>query len=118
MATYYYLVLGKATPGNEEAFQDWYDDQHLADCVAVPGVKSAKRFRILNGVGLGTVIQEPDFNSFAIYEMETDDPVAVARELRLRAGTEVMPLSPACDRDASVKYIALAAGECGRDDQS
>lgn len=116
MATYYYLVLGKATPGNEEAFQEWYDDEHLADCVKVPGVKSAKRFRILNGVGLGTVIQEPDFNSFAIYELETDDPVAVAREMRLRAGTEVMPVSYACDRDASVKYIAVAGAERAGDD--
>ncbi len=111
MARYYYLVLGKATSGNEEAFQSWYDEQHLGDCVKVPGVKSAKRFRILEGVGQGSVVLEPDFHSFAIYEMETDDPIAVAQELRLRAGTEVMPLSLACDRDASVKYLAVAAGE-------
>src|SRR5512139_334421 len=107
MATYYYLVLGKPTPGEDEAFQQWYDEQHLADCAAVPGITSAKRFRILYEVGLGTVVKEAPFTSFAIYEMETDDPVAVARELRLRAGTEVMPISPACDRDASIKYMAV-----------
>ena len=111
MATYYYLVLAKATPGNEEAFQQWYDDRHLADCAGVPGVTSAKRFRILTAVGLGAVPQAPDFTSFAIYELETDDPIAVARELRERAGTDLMPLTPACDRDASVKYIAVAGSE-------
>jgi hypothetical protein len=111
MARYTYICFTKATPGNEEAFHEWYDDQHLADCAKVPGVVSAKRYRLLYGVGLGSVVQDSEFNSVALYELETDDPVAVAREMSRRAGTEVMPLSAACDRDASVKYVALAAGE-------
>ena len=41
----------------------------------------------------------------------------VAREMSRRAGTEVMPLVPACDRDASVKYVAVAAGEISSGDE-
>jgi hypothetical protein len=115
MARYTYICFTKATPGEEEAFHDWYDAQHLADCVNVPGVISAKRYRLLYGVGLGSVVKDSEFNSVALYELETDDPVAVAREMSARAGTEVMPLVSACDRDASVKYVAIAAREIGPD---
>jgi hypothetical protein len=117
MAKYTYICFTKATPGNEEAFHEWYDAQHLADCVNVPGVVSAKRFKLLYGVGLGSVVQDSEFNSVALYELETDDPIGVAREMSRRAGTEVMPLVPACDRDASVKFVAVAAGEIGPGDK-
>ena len=113
MAKYTYICFTKATPGQQEAFHEWYDAQHLADCVNVPGVVSAKRYKLLYGVGLGSVVKDSEFDSVALYELETDDPVAVAREMSARAGTEVMPLVPACDRDASVKYVAVAAGEIG-----
>lgn len=111
MAKYTYICFTKATPGEQEAFHEWYDAQHLADCVKVPGVVSAKRYKLLYGVGLGSVVKDSEFDSIALYELETDDPVAVAREMSARAGTEVMPLVPACDRDASVKYVAVAAAE-------
>jgi hypothetical protein len=114
MATYYYVVLTKATPGQEEDFHEWYDAQHLPDCVNVPGVTSAKRFRLLHGVGAGSAVEPFEFDSLALYEMETDDPVAVARELSARAGSEAMPLTDALNREASVKILAQAAGECAR----
>jgi hypothetical protein len=50
MATYYYVVLTSAKPGQLEEFHRWYDEQHIPDVVNVPGVKSAKRFKLLNAV--------------------------------------------------------------------
>ena len=110
MATYFYVVLTKATPGKEAEFHEWYDAQHLPDCVNVPGVKAARRYKLLNAVGADGA--EPfEFNSLALYEMETDDPVAVAKALSARAGTPAMPMTDAINRAASVKVIAQAAGE-------
>ena len=114
MKTYYYLVLTRAAPGKEDEFHKWYDEQHLPDCMKVPGVVSAKRFKIENEVGPSTegsqVLKAP-YDAVAIYEFETDDPVAVARELSARAGTDAMVMTEAVDRAASIKYVATAAGE-------
>jgi hypothetical protein len=110
MAKYQYVVLTKATPGQEEAFHDWYDAQHLPDCVRVPGVVSARRYRLLNAVGAAGP-EDFEYCSLAIYEMETDDPVAVGRQMGAMAGSPAMPLTDALDRAASVKIVAVAAGE-------
>lgn len=118
MATYFYAVLTKAAEGRAEEFHDWYDNQHLGDCVHVPGVKSAKRYRLLYSVGPskdGSKVEEGGFDSLALYEIESDDPLAVARELSDRAGSEAMPMTDAIDRWAAVKYVAQAAGAVGQE---
>lgn len=110
MAKYFYAVLTRATPGKAEEFHQWYDEQHIKDAVATPGVVSAKRFRIQYEVGAGSVVKDAPYDSLAIYEMDTDDPVAVAKELSGRAGSEAMPLTDALDRAASIKYVTTPAG--------
>ncbi|NBW06662.1 MAG: hypothetical protein EBR82_01390 [Caulobacteraceae bacterium] len=112
MATYHYLVLTKAVEGQEQAFADWYDDQHIPDCLRVAGVTGAKRYKILNQVlspTETTPTQASSFDSLAIYEFETDDPTALAFHLLSIAGTEAMPLSPAFDRTGTVKFMAVDA---------
>ena len=111
MATFFYVVLTKATPGKEAEFHEWYDAQHLPDCVNVPGVKAAKRYRLLHAVGANAAVEDFELDSLALYEMETDDPVAVAKELSARAGTPAMVMTDAVNRAASVKVVAQAAGE-------
>jgi hypothetical protein len=114
MAVFHYLVLTRAAEGRAEEFHDWYDAQHVPDSVRVPGVKSARRYRVLYSVGPsaeGSQVEKAPFDSVAIYEIEADDPVAVARELSGRAGSEVMPLTDALDRWASVKYMTQYVGE-------
>jgi len=110
MAKYQYVVLTKATPGKEDEFHEWYDAQHLPDCVNVPGVVSARRYRLLNAVGPNGP-EDFEFCSLAIYEMETDDPVEVGRQMSAMAGSPAMPLTDALDRAASVKVVAVAAGQ-------
>jgi hypothetical protein len=112
MARYEYVVLTKAPPGKEEEFHAWYDDQHMPDCIKVPGVVSAKRWRLKYGVGAGSVVETSEYDSLAIYELETDDPLAIAREMAARAGTADMPLIEGLNRASSIKYVAEAAGEC------
>ena len=46
MARYEYLILSCAQPGREAEFEKWYDEQHIVDVLAVPGVVSARRFHV------------------------------------------------------------------------
>jgi hypothetical protein len=112
VATYHYIVLTRAVAGEEQAFADWYDDQHIPDCLRVAGVTGARRYRILDQVlspADDAPTQPAPFDSLAIYEFETEDPVALAFHLLSIAGTAAMPLSPAFDRAGTVKFMATRA---------
>lgn len=108
MATHFFVVLTRAQPGQEEAFHRWYDDQHLDDCLRLPEVRSARRFRIDRDAGApaGSV----PFDSLALYEIESDDPAAVVSRIGEIAGSEAMPLSEAFDRSATLRALSVAAG--------
>ena len=62
------IGLSNPTPGQEAEYNRWYDGQHISDLLAIPGVKSAKRYkRVAQLHG-----DEPsDF--LAIYDIECDD---------------------------------------------
>jgi hypothetical protein len=114
MARFQYIVMTRSIPGEIDAFDTWYDEQHLHDARAFPGIVACKRFKILHSLGAsdqGLPVIDSPFDSIAIYEMETDDPDDLARRLVAQAGTDAMPLSDAYDRSATVKYVTVAAGE-------
>lgn len=87
-------VLTNPREGQDAAFTEWYDDRHIPDVLAIPGVISAQRY------GLAPV-QRMDapypFSWFAFYEVETDDLQALIKDMRERGGTERMPISDALD---------------------
>jgi hypothetical protein len=41
-----FLVQTNAVAGQDAEFNDWYDNRHLSDLLALPGFTSAQRFRI------------------------------------------------------------------------
>ena len=92
MASYILVVPSSAKPGEDVAYNAWYDEVHLGDVCAIPGIISGRRY-------------EPDpaspspaeANYLAIYQIETDDPGAVIAELVRRAGAGEMAISPALD---------------------
>jgi hypothetical protein len=45
MARHIMVVMTNAVDGQEEAFNDWYDNQHLRDVLAIPGIKGATRYQ-------------------------------------------------------------------------
>lgn len=115
MATYYYVVLTKAVPGMIDEFDRWYDGQHLGDCVRLPQIKSARRFKLIRGVLSGSLAassdaQESPWDSLAIYEIESDDPMAVTNELSEMAGSAAMPMTEAFSPVGTVTMIATPAG--------
>ena len=68
-----FLALAGATDGaNHDDFNQWYDDVHAKQVLALPGVKSCTRYRLAP-----TQIMDGDdamgFQYLAAYEVEVDD---------------------------------------------
>ena len=40
---------GPKSPELEDEYNEWYDSVHLPDVLAVPGVRSARRFKLADG---------------------------------------------------------------------
>jgi hypothetical protein len=97
MARYKLVVMTGPKPGRDQEYNDWYNNQHLADVVAVPGFLSAERFKLTDAMG-----HEHRNGYLAIYEIDSDDPKAVLAEMFKRSGTPAMVLSEALDLDKAV----------------
>jgi hypothetical protein len=93
MARYQLIVTSAAKPGREDEYTEWCRNQHLPDVLRVPGMLSARRYK-LAGEGPGRFV--------TIFEMETDQPFAVVEEMTRRNGTPDMPSGDAYD-PASVR---------------
>lgn len=92
MAKFTLLVLTNAVQGQEDAFNEWYDNTHVPDVMKIPGIVSAQRFR------QSTYQRGPGphpWHYMALYEGEAPTPEDVDKELRARAGTPAMAISPA-----------------------
>src|SRR4051812_23150222 len=80
-----------ASAGDEDAYNDWYDNVHVPDVTSIPGIVSARRFRAYDGrPRLEGEIGKYDY--LAIYELDTDDLDATFAALTeaSRGGTFVM----------------------------
>ncbi len=97
MAIFKLVVMTGPKPGRDEEYNDWYNNQHLADVVAVPGFVSAQRFKLKDAMGA-----EHRNSYLAIYEIDSDDPKAVLDEMFKRSGTPAMVLSEALDLEKAV----------------
>ena len=97
MANYKLIVFTDPVPGKEDEYNDWYNNVHLRDVVAVPGFVSAQRFKLE-----AAIIGELPNRYLAIYEMETDgDPAKLMELVGQRSGTEAMIVSDAIDLNAN-----------------
>lgn len=92
------LVMSDATPGQDDTFNDWYDNVHLDDVLSVPGFVAARRFAAVPSVH-GEL---PDASYLAIYEIEADD-LDVAQHA-LSEAAAAMEVTPALDRSTAVAY--------------
>ncbi len=92
MPNYKMIVMSRPLDGREVEYDDWYQNFHLAQVVAIPGFKSAQRFRMASRLGAGEV-----WPFLAIYEIETDDIDTVVREIHARAGGAALLVSESID---------------------
>jgi hypothetical protein len=70
------VVRTDIAPEHETAFNEWYDEVHLPEIVGVPGVRSGRRYRIVEGDEVFPGEGVPAY--LAVYELE--DTAAVHHE--------------------------------------
>jgi hypothetical protein len=97
MPSFKYVVFSNPVPGKEDAYNDWYSNQHLDDVLKVDGFVAAQRFKRVEVAG-NTAGASP---YMAIYEIEADDPQAVLDRLVAAVGEGTMIISDALDTDAA-----------------
>ena len=97
MPKYKMIVMSKPVAGREQEYNDWYQNVHLQEVVAIPAIKSAQRFRLSRAL-----VADPEpLPYLAIYEIETDDIDGVIRELTQRASTGGIVISASLSNDTA-----------------
>jgi hypothetical protein len=100
MAKFKMIALTTPVPGKEDQFHDWYQNTHLPELVAFPGMQGAQRYQLV------TKLMGSDTNPWlAIYDIECDDPMALLGTLGEAAATGKTTASDASDM--ATTYTAL-----------
>ena len=103
MAKYILVVPSSAHAGKDDDYNRWYDETHLGDLLAIPGVVSGKRYDADPASP-----NPPEAGYLAVYEIETDDPGKVLGELGRRAQAGEMVISPALDSASAKMWLYKA----------
>lgn len=77
-----FLALSNATAGADHGeFNQWYDDVHSKEVLALPGVRSARRFKLVSS----QIMPDDDAAGrqyLALYEVDVDDWAAFAQSMQ------------------------------------
>lgn len=103
MAKYMLVVPSAALPGRDDEYNTWYDNEHLGDVCAIPGIVEGKRYD-----ALASSPMTPPAPYLAIYEIEAEDPNAAIEEIKRRAGAGEMNISPALDTASAPMWLYKA----------
>lgn len=106
MPRYKMIVLSSPVEGREAEYNDWYQNTHLGEVVALKGILSAQRFRLAKPMG-----ERQAWPHAAIYEIETDDIDAVLREVQEAAASGALGVSDALARELAYAAIYEEFGE-------
>ena len=102
MARYLILALNGPTDGDghEAALNRWYEDEHLPAFKDIDGIKTARRYKVMQGKipGLDEV-----WPYVAVYEIETDNLAAVSAQF----AEKMQVFHPALDRSKSAFIRAI-----------
>jgi hypothetical protein len=97
MARFNFVIYSNPAPGREAEYNDWYDNIHLKEVGAIPGVKSARRMK-LSEQQLFDAARK--YRYAAIYEIEAADIKDFIGEMAARSKDGRLQQSGAIDRDA------------------
>lgn len=100
MGKYVLVVPSSAKEGRDDDYNEWYDNQHIHDLLAIPGIKSGRRF-----APDPISPMPPPASYLAIYEIETDDIGSVMMEMNRRAQAGELPTSDALDMESAKMWI-------------
>lgn len=97
------VVQSRPKDGLDSEYNEWYDTVHLSDICAIPGVKSGRRFTA-SDLHLG----KPGLPYLGVFEIETDDPGQIMKEMAARSANGTMRVSDALDAAATVLWFYKA----------
>lgn len=107
--TYAYMVLAGAREGRSDAYEAWYENQHIPDVLRIPGIVGARRYRPSETQRGGQAL---DHDFMTVFQVEADDIRDVFAELDRRKGTDLLPLSADGDPARSRVMVWELASEC------
>jgi hypothetical protein len=74
------LVFSNPIEGREEEFNEWYDNVHVPDLLAIPGLLSAHRYDLQDAaINRNPAMPAPTHRYLCIYEMEGDVDTIMAK---------------------------------------
>jgi hypothetical protein len=86
------MVLSNPTEGEDEAYNDWYTNTHLAEVISIPGFIAAQRFKLTDAQIAGFPSSAHTYLS--IYEIEGDPGKAFDQLVdELQSGRMELPAS-------------------------
>lgn len=75
-----YLVFSNPVEGKEKEFNEWYENVHVPEILATPGLLSAQRFKLFDAeITRGEGVPAPAQRYLTIYEMEGDVDVVMGK---------------------------------------
>lgn len=102
------VVFTDPVKGQEDAYNRWYTEEHLPDCLAVPGYVRATRYRAFPGIER-SVEQE----YLSLYELEVPNVAALAKvsaeHMRRIAEGIMRPPPPDTISNATMRALYYAA---------
>jgi hypothetical protein len=102
---YRLVVLSKPSEGSEQAYNDWYDHQHVPDVLRVPGFTAAQRLKLIR-------ITPATYSlpGYAVkFEFDSYDLQATVADVRHRLATGITRSSPTFDMKSSItRYYEVA----------
>ncbi|HEY1974658.1 MAG TPA: hypothetical protein VGH89_42395 [Pseudonocardia sp.] len=95
------LVHSNPAPGQEDAYNSWYTDQHLAEVIDVPGFVAAHRLR------MSPELRYPDskvhpYGYLAYYEIEGMTPREAWNSLEATKANRIIPATMHPDRLSAI----------------
>ncbi|MEQ8719131.1 MAG: DUF4286 family protein [Acidimicrobiales bacterium] len=101
------LVFSNPVAGREDEFNDWYDNRHLHDVVAVHGVHAARRFELVDSP---MAHGGPSPHMYlAVYEFDGDLD-AIAADMGARSEDGRMPVSDSYDVSTTISSLWAPRG--------
>jgi hypothetical protein len=94
------LVFTNAAEGREDEYHDWYEQTHIPDVLAVPGVVSAQRYTVApleTPEVEGAPVPEPSAHGYLVAYTLDRDGNEVMEEFVARIGSGKMQLSDVMD---------------------
>lgn len=100
MGKYIMVVQSKAKEGRDDEYNAWYDNTHIHEICALPGVKSGKRYDA-TPIAFGA----PGLPYLSVYEIEADDPGVLFAEMGRRSQAGEMTHTDSLDAPSSVLWV-------------